>query len=331
MQAGNFNAIPLLDMRHYRHGDETSRQAFITALRESCHDVGFFYLDNHGVSPATMQEILQLSQLFFNQPQHVKDNIDISHSPHYRGYGKLNAEITRGIPDYKETYDLGLETHARSVSEDKPYLILHGRNQWANSEQLVAVSFKTKILAYIQQIMQLGFELMQAIAQSLDANTTSFKEEFNPSSDDAYAMLRLLRYPPATNNELGVGPHVDAGWLVFLLQDEVGGLQVMNRKKAWIDAPPIENKFIVNIGETLQHWSSNYFKATPHRVINNGNKCRLSAPFFFEPHLTTVVKPIDLPEKLVADTAYNCGKKPKEIIYGEQMLKIFQRSFTTQS
>lgn len=326
MPSGHFNSIPSLDMRQYRSTDTTIRRSFITALRETCHDVGFFYLDHHGVSPTVMHEILALSKLFFEQPQHIKDSINIARSPHYRGYGRLNAETTRGIPDYKETYDLGLESHARETNAE-PYLILHGPNQWADSAQLAAANFKSKILAYMQQMMQLGFELMQAIAESLDANTTAFNEEFDPSNDDAFAMLRLLHYPPATNNELGVGPHVDAGWLVFLLQDEVGGLEVMNREKTWICAPPVTDKFIVNIGETLQHWSSNYFKATPHRVINKGNKFRISAPFFFEPNLTTIVRPIDLAEKLIIGSENKSEKNAREIIYGEQMLKIFQRSF----
>jgi isopenicillin N synthase-like dioxygenase len=327
MNTVNFNSIPTLDMRLYRDGDHATRQSFISDLRHICHDVGFFYLQHHGVSPVTMDLILSLSKTFFNQSQEVKNSISIDNSPHYRGYGKLNAEVTRGIPDFKETYDLGIETLARELDDNKRYLILHGPNQWAESDELRKNNFKVTMLAYILQMQRLGFELMQAIAESLGANSTAFKNEFNPTSDDAYAMLRLLHYPPATNNELGVGPHVDAGWLVFLLQDDTGGLQVMNRAKQWIDAPPVKHNFIVNIGEMLQIWSNHYFKATPHRVINKGNKFRLSAPFFFEPNLSAAIKPIDLPPNICADTEHEPQKKHKEIIYGQHMLRIFERSF----
>lgn len=321
MNKQSFNSIPTLDMRPYYSVDEIENQSFCKLLCDTCHQVGFFYLRNHQIPRPLMDAVLKQSKVFFGLPQHIKDQIDISRSAHYRGYGKLQAETTLGIPDYKETYDLGLERNALHTIH-QPYEKLYGPNQWPVDESFDYAHFRQVILQYIDVMTQLGFEIMLAISAGLGISREVLCNGFDPSSDDAYAMLRLLHYPPAghhNHEKLGVGPHVDAGCLVFLLQDEVGGLQVQNHAGEWIDAPPRDDALIVNIGEMLQLWTSQYFKATPHRVINHRDKYRISAPFFFEPNLSTIVKPLP-----IHDTA---AKPHQAMLYGEHMLKIFMRSF----
>lgn len=310
--------IPTLDMSRYFNGEAHDREIFCQQLCDTGHDIGFFYLKNHGIPASLLNEVLTQANLFFHLPQHEKNNIDITHSPHFRGYGKLNAETTGGIADYKETYDLGLERQARS-SQDKPYLNLHGPNQWPSSLQPV---FSGIIQSYMNQMLQLGQHTMHAVASGLGISNPDFSNSFDITAADTYAMLRLLHYPPASHNtnQFGVGAHVDAGCLVFLLQDEIGGLQVQNRSGEWLDVPPLENHFIVNIGEMLQVWTNQYFTATPHRVLNNTHHDRISAPFFFEPNLSAVISPMPIFNQPVIDNDIN-------VIYGEHMLKVFQRSF----
>jgi len=313
MNLVNFKAIPVIDMRELASSSSSRRALSILRLREACHHVGFFYLINHGISKAEMNHVLALSKVFFDLPQELKDKISIGHSPHYRGYGRLGAEITKGISDYKETYDLGFERSAQCITEDKPYLILRGPNQWPQSEALNDMHWKDSILSYIHSVHAVGKQIMVAMAQALGVSDDFFGKAFSNQDNDDYAILRLLRYPPgklkAEKNkvEIGVGEHTDAGCLVLLLQDEVGGLQVKNCDGEWIDAPPMEGAYVVNIGEMLQRWSNNYFLATPHRVINTSARVRYSAPFFLEPNLSTVVAP--------------------NVIYGEHMLAVYQRSF----
>ena len=321
MKAHHFNSIPTLDMRQYLSGDTQAKQDFCKQLCDTCHQVGFFYLQHHNIPISLMRSVLKEAKAFFELPQHVKNEIDISHSAHYRGYGRLQAETTLGIPDYKETYDLGLEKTALTKTE-QAYQTLHGPNQWPTSGKFDHLRFRSTITQYIDSMTQLGLQIMLAISEGLGISSEHLSSGFDPNSDDAYAMLRLLHYPPTHNDDeqkFGVGPHVDAGCLVFLLQDDVGGLQVQNHAGDWIDAPPREDTFIVNIGEMLQLWTSHYFKATPHRVMNHHDKFRISAPFFFEPNLSTVIKPLSIFNQSAADA--------HGVLYGEHMLKIFERSF----
>lgn len=323
----NFNTIPIFDLK------KCHSKQFINLLRTVCHQVGFFYIKNHGLSQKQMTKMLNLTSAFFDLPDHEKEAISISRSPHYRGYGKLCAELTKGKPDFKETYDLGLETSPSIASSDKPYLLLRGPNQWPDAPQLKKMRWKENMLDYIQTLQKIGEQLIGAMSLALGFPENFLRSQFCGSSQDAYAILRLLRYPPGhirgadEEPELGVGPHVDSGCLIILLQDSVGGLQVQNCEGQWIDAAPIPGTLVVNIGEMLQIWSNNYFQATPHRVINTSNKIRHSIPFFFEPNLSSVITPLDLPDKKLFTSDRLPVNPDAKVIYGEHMLKVYQRSF----
>ena len=60
-------------------------------------------------------------------------------------------------------------------------------------------------------------------------------------------------YPPCPQPELtmGTGQHADNDFLTVLLQDHIGGLQVLHQNH-WIDVPPVPGALVVNIGDLLQ-------------------------------------------------------------------------------
>ncbi len=308
--------IPTLHLAEYLQGTHKDKNNFVAQIKIACRDVGFFYLGHHGVAHETMNQILQLTRHFFSLPNHIKHDIDIIKSPCCRGYGKLLAEKTLGVGDYKETFDLGLEKPLHPDRDKTPHLHLIGPNQWPDDHRLGSAYFKKMILTYIDQLLQIGDLLMRAITQSLDYSAIEYEKHFIPDQNDAFAMLRLLFYPATKQQKIGVGEHVDAGFIALLLQDDTGGLQIKNKAGQWIDVPPLNHHFIVNIGEMLQSWSKDLYQATLHRVYNHAEKDRVSAPFFFEPNLSAQIQ---LP--------YHAAP----VYYGDHMLKIFNRSFPTEN
>ena len=68
--------------------------------------------------------------------------------------------------------------------------------------------------------------------------------------------------------------------------------EVMNGKGEWIDAPPVEGAFVVNIGDMLELWSGGRLKSTPHRVVNRSGHERYSFPYFAVPRHDVVVAPL---------------------------------------
>ena len=61
---------------------------------------------------------------------------------------------------------------------------------------------------------------------------------------------------------------------------------------SWIDAPPMKDAFVVNVGDMLRRMSNGRLRSTPHRVINATGRERYSVPFFFDPHVSTEIAPL---------------------------------------
>jgi isopenicillin N synthase-like dioxygenase len=57
---------------------------------------------------------------------------------------------------------------------------------------------------------------------------------------------------------MGTGKHADVDFVTVLLQDHIGGLQVLH-KDIWIDVPPLPEALVVNIGDLLQVCLSFFF------------------------------------------------------------------------
>lgn len=300
----DFKALPLFQLREFAALDKKKREESLIRLRDTCQQIGFFYLEHDGMSEI-IKQMLKMSKMLFDLPQHEKDKVQIANSPHYRGYGKFGAEMTDGIPDRKETFDLGLEQPARK-NLIQPYYILQGPNQWPTANALTQVQWKQVVLNYISTMQTVGEQLISAMAIAFELPGNDLQNLFCSRSDDAFAMLRLLHYPPGGS----VGEHVDAGGLNILLQDQTGGLQVQNCQGKWIDVTPLPQTVVINFGKTFQLCSNNKVQATPHRVNNTSNNVRHSVAFFLEPRLNA--------QFLVNN---------KQVVYGEEIFDIFRRSF----
>lgn len=89
-----------------------------------------------------------------------------------------------------------------------------------------------------------------------------------------------------------MGEHTDYGLLTLLRQDDVGGLQVRTAQ-GWIEAPPVPESFVCNIGDMLDRMTGGLYRSTPHRVrINTSGRDRLSLPLFFDPDFDVRIEPI---------------------------------------
>jgi hypothetical protein len=150
------------------------------------------------------------------------------------------------------------------------------------------------VLAYLDALTRLGHTLMEGIALSLGLDAAYFADRYTA---DPLILIRIFNYPsrstPAGQDvQWGVGEHTDYGLLTILRQDDIGGLQVRTAQ-GWIDAAPVPDSFVINIGDMLDRMTGGLYRSTPHRVaLNTSGRDRLSMPFFFDPHFEARVLPI---------------------------------------
>eukprot|EP01130_Rhizamoeba_saxonica_P005913 TRINITY_DN2341_c0_g1_i1.p1 TRINITY_DN2341_c0_g1~~TRINITY_DN2341_c0_g1_i1.p1 ORF type:complete len:168 (-),score=37.05 TRINITY_DN2341_c0_g1_i1:22-525(-) len=141
-------------------------------------------------------------------------------------------------------------------------------------------------------MLVLGYQILDMIAVGNDQQ----KDYFYNLTNESHWNLRVLSYPPMSDIPEGygisVGEHTDYGFLTMVNQDlNPTAIQVKNENNEWIDGPPIDGAFLMNIGDMLSYWTNGEYRSTPHRVIHtNSKKPRISVPFFFEPNYDAVIK-----------------------------------------
>ncbi len=319
--------VPVLDIAGYiRAPDSAAGQEFVRALREACSGSGFCQIVGHPVEPEQNQAIVDAARAFFDLPVRERQDLAIVNSPHFRGYTLLGDERTQGISDWREQIDFGGELAPRPPKPgDPPWQRLRGPNQWPPG----LPAMKDTVLDWMRAMEGLGLAVGRALAQGLGQPATYFEQYFLPEGD---AKLKLIRYPAQDRTRetgQGVGLHQDSGFLTFVLQDRVGGLQVQMGDDL-VGVTPLPGAFVLNLGEMLQAATGGYLRATKHRVASPpAGVERLSIAYFHNPRLEATLKPMTLPADLVTGDFDLQDEDPKNRIFttfGENQLKLRLRS-----
>jgi len=325
------SALPILDAAPYLadpSGPDGRR--FVDELRRVVHEIGFFYLAGHGVDPALADRLHALARRFFDLPEPQRLAVENVRSPQFRGYTRQGHERTNGRVDQRDQLDVGREQPSRWPGPDEPaWLRLRGPNLWPEA----LPELRPAATAWMDALEALGQRLLAAMLEALELPPDHFAAAVAPPE----VLLKIIRYTggdgdgeePDEAGGQGVGAHRDTGFLTFVHQDAIGGLQV-ERDGRLIDVPPVEGTLVVNVGEMFQLVTSGYFKATVHRVVSPPSGVeRISLAYFFNPKLEATLEPVILPPDLAARAPGGHSTDPSNPIlanYGENSLKVRLRA-----
>lgn len=284
-----FSEIPIIDLQALSTSDRQAKAAVGLAVRRACSEVGFFYVRHHGVDPAVLERCYAASRDFFALPEAEKCAVHIRNSSNHRGYGPMLEENTN--PDAKgdlhEAFDIALDIPT-SDPDALAGKSLYGPNQWPERP----ADLKPAMTACHAALMELGRTLFRAFALALELE----ENYFLPLIAKPLAHMRVLRYPPqpevTDEKQIGIGAHSDYECFTILHQNGDSALQVLNAAGTWIEAPPVDGTFVINVGDMMARWTNDLFCSTLHRVINRSGRERFSIPLFFGPDYDTLITPL---------------------------------------
>jgi isopenicillin N synthase-like dioxygenase len=285
--AGAGHSVPLIDVAELRGGSAAQVEKIAREIREACSSVGFFYVVGHGVPRRLIDSAFDASRSFFAQPPEGKRESKVNSV--YHGFTEMRTDElwgTRNIAPF-ETFAIGTELSPEELSR-LPEGSFMGPNVWPASMP----ALRTAALEYFRSVTRSAADVLRAMAISLGATPDFFTAQFQRSA----SVCTMLHYPPlpasAGSEWVSSTPHTDADCITFLAQDSNGGLQVQKRgSDQWIDVPPIEGSFVVNIGDLMARWSNDRFTSTTHRVVNRSGRERYSIATFNNPDPEAVVDP----------------------------------------
>ncbi|MEM5387435.1 2-oxoglutarate and iron-dependent oxygenase domain-containing protein [Paraburkholderia phymatum] len=282
--------IPIVDLAGVRAGDRDALARAGREIRDACTTIGFFYIVNHGVPQAVIDRAEQAARTFFAFPVETKRRAAVNHR--HRGFNALgDATMYQAKrPDYKEFFSIGLE-----LPEDDPDVLagqaLRGPNNWPD----FMPELQPLLYGYYEEVGACGADLLRAVAVGLGVGEHFFASRYTKRMQRTQMVYYPPQPPQSDEDQFGVAPHTDYGCITLLWQDRVGGLQVREiANETWIDAPPIEGSFVVNVGDLLARWTNDRFRSTLHRVINASGRERYSIATFYDPTYTSSVDPRNL-------------------------------------
>eukprot|EP01018_Ginkgo_biloba_P022784 Gb_04355 [translate_table: standard] len=261
--------LPLIDIADL---EGEGRSAVVQAIGQACHQWGFFLVKNHGVSESTMDAMMRVGREFFHLPSEEKMryfSTDIKSKMRYATSFNVKEDKVLNWRDF-------LRYSCHPVEE---MMLL-----WPDEPN----DFREANAEYCREIRKLAKKLLGAISESLGLPTEYINEAFGDHSQ----IMACNFYPACPNPDLTLGfvGHSDPGGVTILMQDEVGGLQVLH-DDSWVGVQPVPNTLVVNLGDMMQILSNGKYRSAEHRVVVNSNEDRLSVPTAYGPAMDSFIAP----------------------------------------
>jgi isopenicillin N synthase-like dioxygenase len=287
------DGLPVIDISELSSGAGAARVA--AEIDAACRDVGFFYVIGHGIPPDLTASVDGTAREFFALDDDEKSAISMHRGGRaWRGWFPVGGELTSGKPDMKEGIYFGEELDAGDPRVQAG-LPLHGPNLFPTRP----AALRHAVLDYIDAVTTLGHRLLRGMAIGLGLDENWFDEHL---TSEPLVLFRIFHYPPLdrVDDRWSVGEHTDYGLITILAQDTSGGLEVRG-PDGWIAAPPVDDAFVVNLGDMLERMTGGRYRSTPHRVRNASGLDRLSFPLFLDPGWDAEVLPVPLADDAVAE------------------------------
>lgn len=252
------SAIPTIDLSpFFIDGDEKAKTKAKQVIGKACSEYGFFQIENHGVPLDLMRRAMKLSRTFFELTSEEK----------------LKSSPGPGAP-----LPAGYSKQPDQSADKNEYLLMFPPGSSFNVFPNRPPQFREVLEEMFSYFTKTG-KIVESILNKCLGLPPNFLQEYN--HDRSWDFMAAMHYFPATETENnGISEHEDGNCITFVIQDEVGGLEV-RKDGEWIPIPPTQGTMVVNVSDVIQVLSNKKFKSATHRVVRRKGIGRYSYAFFY--------------------------------------------------
>eukprot|EP01018_Ginkgo_biloba_P008923 Gb_12473 [translate_table: standard] len=265
------DGIPIVDLSGLEGPQELE---VVKTIARASAEWGCFQVTNHGVPTSLTSQMMQVAFQFFTLPSEEKLKYFSTDTTKPVRFGTSINQLKDRVLCW------------RDFLKHYCYPISNTIHLWPSNPP----EYRDVAASYVEEMSCLTRKLMRAICRGLELESEYVEKTFGEQS----LTMFLNCYPPCPEPEsvLGITPHTDYGCVTILLQDQVGGLQVFHHGQ-WVEVQPLQNSFVVNIGDFLEIVSNGRCKSVEHRSLVNAVSTRLSIATVYNFPMEATIRPAE--------------------------------------
>uniref|UniRef100_A0A2N9HYN1 Fe2OG dioxygenase domain-containing protein n=1 Tax=Fagus sylvatica TaxID=28930 RepID=A0A2N9HYN1_FAGSY len=287
------HTIPVIDLFKF---DPTHLSSIREKIGKASSEWGAFHVTNHGVSTTLLNQIKTMGLTFFNHCP-VNDKLTYSCDPHSfasQGYGSrmLLNENDTVVLDWRDYFD----HHTLPLSR-------RDTSRWPHFPS----DYRKTVANYSDEMNALAMKLLGLISESLGLRSSYIEDAVG----EVYQNITISYYPPCPQPDLTLGlqSHSDMGAITLLIQDDVGGLEVL-KDEQWITVHPLSDAILVILADQTEIITNGKYRSSIHRAITNATQARLSVATFHDPAKAVKISP-------ASELVNGASPRYREVVYGD--------------
>ncbi|KAK1354836.1 1-aminocyclopropane-1-carboxylate oxidase-like [Heracleum sosnowskyi] len=255
----NESIFPVIDLKDVNK-DAVSRAKIVEQVQKACEKFGVFQLVNHGIPLNVMDEMLDGVRRFNEQDLDAKKHFYSRDKTRTFAYSSNLSIATSSANNWKDTI--------QGIMAPPP----------SNPEQYPSICWDI-MTEYSSYVMKMGITLLELFSEALGLE----KDHLKDMDCGKGLVLKGQYYPECPEPDLTFGnsSHTDNSFFTVLVQDQIGGLQILYENQ-WVNVLPMRGALLVNIADLMQLITNDKFKSLEHRVLaNKMRNARISVACFF--------------------------------------------------
>ncbi|KAK4491612.1 hypothetical protein RD792_002367 [Penstemon davidsonii] len=271
-----FPSVPVIDLQELlskETGNNELAKNGAFSRNDYCYRELHCIIIHHGVSATLLEKFRNEVTDFFKLP--IEEKRTLWQQPdNHEGFGQLFVVSEEQKLDWSDMfYITTLPINLRMI----------------DLFEKLPIELRETMEAYSAEMKRVAKTFLNQLAKALNMDDEEMRELFS----EGVQSMRMNYYPPCPEPDLAIGfnPHSDADALTILFQlNETDGLQIRKDGK-WVPVKPLQNSFVVNVGDIMEIVSNGEYKSIEHRATVNSSKDRLSVATFYSSNLNSELGP----------------------------------------